>query len=66
VIFFLVQRTDAGVFSPAWTIDPEYSKALAQCVDAGVEIITRDVDITLDRICIANPVDVDLFQNRTH
>lgn len=36
--FFLVQRGDAGCFSPASDIDPEYSRLFWQACDAGVEM----------------------------
>jgi sugar fermentation stimulation protein A len=60
VIFFLIQRMDAGVFSPADHIDPEYSRMLRKAVDSGVEALAYDVTITLERIDINRSVKVDL------
>jgi sugar fermentation stimulation protein A len=36
-LFFLVQRPDGGVFAPAEAIDPDYARALAVALAAGVE-----------------------------
>ena len=41
VIFYLIQRMDARVFTPA----AAYAQKLARAVDNGVEILTRDVII---------------------
>jgi sugar fermentation stimulation protein A len=60
VIFYLIQRTDARVFRPADAIDRAYGEKLRKAVGNGVEIITRDTRITLDRITIGNAVPVDL------
>ncbi len=48
VLFFLVQRTDAHIFTPAADIDPEYAEKLMQARLKGVEIIVRDVVFDLD------------------
>lgn len=45
VIFYLIQRTDATVFSPAAAIDPVYADKLVWAAGKGVRIITRDVEI---------------------
>jgi sugar fermentation stimulation protein A len=50
VMFYLVQRMDAGYFTPADRIDPQYGKMLRRVVDSGVEILVYDVDINLERI----------------
>ncbi len=60
VIFFLIQRMDAGVFSPADHIDPEYGRVLRKAVDSGVEALAYDVTITLERIDINRSIKVDL------
>lgn len=58
VIFYLIQRTDAQIFSPAAGIDPVYAQKLKRARNSGVEIITRDVTIDLERICLNRPVPV--------
>ncbi len=60
VIFYLIQRTDARVFSPAAHIDPVYADKLQSVRARGVEIITRDVRINPVRICLNRSVPVDL------
>ncbi len=60
VIFYLIQRTDAGQFSPAAHIDPAYADKLKNAVENGVKVITRDVLIDLERICLNRPVPVEL------
>jgi len=39
VIFFLVQRGEAEVFSPADAIDPEYGRLLREVAGQGVEVL---------------------------
>ncbi|MGA1868536.1 MAG: DNA/RNA nuclease SfsA [bacterium] len=55
-IFFLVQRTDATLFSPAYHIDPSYSQALKLAVDNGVEIMAYDVTIDLQKMYLNQPL----------
>jgi len=45
VILFIVQRTDVSTFSPAWTIDPEYSAKLLEVCTKGVEAIAFQVKV---------------------
>jgi len=54
VIFFVVQREDAGSFGPADSIDPDYGNLLRHAVQHGVEayayqVHIRPPDITLNR-----------------
>ena len=60
VIFYLVQRMDAEVFSPADHIDPEYGQTLREVVDHGVEALAWDVAINLDRIDLNRPLPIKL------
>lgn len=68
VIFYLIQRMDARVFTPAAAIDPVYAEKLARAVDRGVEIITRDVAIDPEagpgRIFLRNSIPVELDPNK--
>ncbi|MCG8568100.1 MAG: DNA/RNA nuclease SfsA [Desulfobacterales bacterium] len=66
VIFYLIQRMDARVFTPAAAIDPVYAEKLKSAHDQGVEIITRDTCITPELIRVNQPVPVsfDPFQKR--
>jgi sugar fermentation stimulation protein A len=60
VIFFLIQRMDAGVFSPADHIDPEYGRVLRKAVKAGVEAMAYDVTIDPERIDLNRSIEVNL------
>ncbi len=50
LMFFVIQRMDAGVFRPADQIDPAYGERLRRAVRGGVEILAWDVQI--DRAAI--------------
>jgi sugar fermentation stimulation protein A len=50
VMFYLVQRMDAGEFRPADHIDPAYGKALRRACSKGVEILVYDVKLDLKKI----------------
>ncbi|RUA00964.1 MAG: DNA/RNA nuclease SfsA [Deltaproteobacteria bacterium] len=60
VIFYLIQRMDAMVFSPADHIDPNYGKGLRKAIRNGVEIIVFDVCIDLKQIYLNRPVQTRL------
>jgi sugar fermentation stimulation protein A len=60
VIFFLVQRTDAQVFSPADQIDPEYGRLLRRVVKAGVNVLAYDVHIDLKYIAVRRALPIRL------
>lgn len=60
VIFYLIQRMDASVFSPAAMIDPDYARKLKNAVENGVEILTRDVHIDPVMIRLGKPLPVEL------
>ncbi len=59
-MFFLVQRMDARVFSPADLIDPAYGKELRKAASSGVELLAYDVRIDLEKIGLAKRVPVEL------
>ena len=50
VMFYLVQRMDAGEFRPADHIDPAYGRALRRVCRRGVEIMVYDTRIDLTTI----------------
>jgi sugar fermentation stimulation protein A len=60
VIFYLIQRMDAKVFTPAAMIDSVYAQKLHNAVENGVEIITRDTVIDTGRIALRRAVPVRL------
>lgn len=56
VIFFLIQRMDAGRFAPADRIDPAYGIELRKAATNGVEILAYDVRLDLERILVGRSV----------
>jgi len=50
IMFYFIQRMDAGNFRPADHIDAAYGRRLRQAAGQGVEILAYDVAIDLDRI----------------
>ena len=60
VMFYLIQRMDAGFFGPADHVDPAYGRGLRQAAAEGVEILVFDVDISLSGICLRNRLPVRL------
>ena len=60
VMFYLVQRMDAGLFRPADHIDSEYGRGLRKAVKAGVEVLVYDVRIDFTHIGINKPVPYEI------
>jgi len=56
VMFFLIQREDCNYFSIASDIDPEYSEAFNQAMNAGVELLCYKCKLTSQSIEIISPV----------
>ena len=56
VIFYLIQRTDSLLFTPADRIDPAYGSELRKACQNGVEIVCYDVRLTLRSIKLNGPV----------
>jgi len=60
VMFYLVQRMDAEIFSPADVIDPVYGRELRNAVKNGVEILAWDVTIDPTYVRLRRPIPVKL------
>lgn len=60
VVFFLIQRMDVDLFSPADHIDEEYGRLLRKVNKNGVEILAYDTILTADSITINKRVEVKL------
>jgi len=60
VMFYLIQRMDAGLFRPADHIDSEYGRGLRKAVKDGVEILVYDVRIDFTHIGINKPVPYEI------
>jgi len=60
VMFYLIQRMDARLFTPAAMIDGVYAQKLKYAKENGVEIITRDTYIDTGHIRLRRAVPVRL------
>lgn len=60
VMFFLIQRMDAEVFSPADHIDPEYGREFRKALDGGVEMLAYDVKVDLAGIRLNQRIPIHL------
>ncbi len=60
VMFFLIQRMDAGLFRPADHIDPSYGSELRRAVRNNVEIMVYDVFMDLERIMLNRTMPYEL------
>ncbi|GAA6208974.1 DNA/RNA nuclease SfsA [Cognatishimia sp. WU-CL00825] len=56
LMFYLVQRTDAEFVTLADDIDPTYATAFDQAVDAGVEVMAYDCQISPEEISLGKPL----------
>lgn len=60
VIFFLVQRSDARLFTPADAIDETYGRLLRQAAAAGVEILAYHTVVSPKDVRIGEPLALQL------
>jgi sugar fermentation stimulation protein A len=60
VIFFVVQREDAGSFGPADSIDPEYGKLLRMAVKSGVEALAYQAHVGTEEIFLTKRLTINL------
>lgn len=60
VMLYIVQRTDVEIFAPAIEIDPDYAKVLKQAVNAGVEVIVLQVEVTPEGIYLKKKLPVEI------
>ena len=60
VIFFVVQRQDAGLFAPADDIDPDYGRLLRKAVKEGVEILVYQAEVNPCQIVLSHRLPVQL------
>ena len=45
VLIFVINRSDASIFEPAWDIDAKYAEALLNAVERGLEVLAYQVKI---------------------
>jgi len=60
VMLYLVQRADCKYFSVAGDIDPAYASAIETALNAGVELLCYDCNISTDGIFIRNPLEIKI------
>lgn len=60
VMFYFIQRMDAGCFRPAEAIDPQYGQGLRAAVKAGVEVVAYDVILNLEGIGLNRQIPCEL------
>lgn len=60
VMFYLIQRMDAEIFTPEYPIDPAYGNELKQAKQNGVEILVYDVNIDLEKISMNRKIPYTL------
>ncbi|WP_370229271.1 DNA/RNA nuclease SfsA [Cognatishimia sp.] len=56
LMFYLVQRTDAEVVTLADDIDPTYAKAFDRAMEAGVQVLAYDCNISPQGITLGVPL----------
>ncbi len=59
-LLFVVQMRDVEYLSPNWDTDPEFSSALRDARDAGVQIMAYDCLVTPDGMALRRPVEIRL------
>lgn len=60
VLIFVINRSDADIFEPAWEIDEKYSAALSDAVDQGLEVLAYQVKIDPPSAVIDRQIDTKL------
>lgn len=58
-MLFIVQREDVDKFSPASSIDPQYSKLLSEARDSGVEILIYQCRMGLEEISLGKSLPIE-------
>ena len=59
VTFYLIQRTDCGIFKPAYHIDLDYGKALKKAISCGVEALVYQASIIPPKIKVSKPIPLE-------
>lgn len=60
VMLYIIQRGDVEVFAPAIEMDPDYAKALKLAVNAGVEVIAMQVNVSPSAITFSKKMPVEI------
>lgn len=59
-VLFVLQRSDAVEIKAARSIDPQFAEALEEAKAAGVKILGRRCQVSLDRVTLGPPVPADV------
>jgi sugar fermentation stimulation protein A len=59
-VLFVVQRTDASVFSPDYEVDPRFGAALSKATQAGVEVYACYSEFAGSKITLKGKLEVSL------
>lgn len=60
VMLFVVQRSDCKAFRPAADLDPAYAKTLKEAVNAGVETLCYDCEVTTSEVVLRKALEIQL------
>lgn len=60
VMLYVVQRSDCRLFRPAADLDPAYAAALSAAVNAGVETLCYDCEVTTSEVVLRKPLEIEL------
>lgn len=60
VMLYIVQRSDVDIFAPAIAIDPDYAQALKTAVQAGVEVLVMQAEVTPLEIRLVRPLPLEI------
>ncbi|MEM9619162.1 MAG: DNA/RNA nuclease SfsA [Pseudomonadota bacterium] len=60
VMLFVVQRSDCRAFRPAADLDPTYARALTEAVNAGVETLCYDCEVTTSEVVLRKALEIQL------
>jgi sugar fermentation stimulation protein A len=60
VMLFALNRPEGSHFAPAWTIDPDYGRRLAEVAELGVEVLAVRLRHTRDGLEVGAEVPIDL------
>ncbi len=57
VLLFCIQHEGINRFSVATQIDPDYSQALTEAINAGVEVLAYKAEISNSELTLAAPLE---------
>ena len=61
VMLYIVQRSDVNIFAPAKDIDPQYTNALKQAIENGVEVFAVRAKVSPGKIELTGKIPVEII-----